>query len=34
MWPYIVTGVETLALGWLVWALLAPSPRDDEDGWS
>lgn len=29
MWPYIVTGVETLALGWLVWALLAPSRHDD-----
>jgi hypothetical protein len=32
IWPYIVTGAESLGLVWLVWALLWPSKRDDDGG--
>lgn len=31
MGPLIVVGIECAVLGWLTWALLAPS-RDDDGG--
>jgi len=30
--PLIATGVGTLFMAWLAWALLWPSKRNDENG--